>query len=200
MVNFCDVCTHDVIQVFHAKTLPSHYRETSNISQTPVGNNLIDRSDVVGASSIRAVPTTSSFSTRPGFNGLGKDNCTTGRERFKVFNFLRFILEVEGTHLLHICGLAPKAYELHVNNTVDLWCDAQTYSAQGCSRRRVRVVARNDTISIFLYIFVLSNASHITEAVYNIAINVNFDRTRQTNISQYCSMGLKHASTNLVDK
>ena len=59
MVNFCDVCTHDVIQVFHAKTLPSHYRETSNISQTPVGNNLIDRSDVVGASSIRAVPTTS---------------------------------------------------------------------------------------------------------------------------------------------
>ena len=35
-----------------------HYRKTSNISRTLVGNKIVDNSDVVGAS-----PVTSSFST-----------------------------------------------------------------------------------------------------------------------------------------
>ena len=40
-----------------------HYRKTSNISRTLVGNNTVDHSDVVGASPVDAAPTTSSFST-----------------------------------------------------------------------------------------------------------------------------------------
>ena len=38
------------------------YRKTSNIKRTFVGNKIVDYSDVVGASPIGAVPTTSSFS------------------------------------------------------------------------------------------------------------------------------------------
>ena len=39
------------------------YRKTSNISRTFVGNNIVDNSDVVGASPVGAAPTTSSLST-----------------------------------------------------------------------------------------------------------------------------------------
>ena len=39
------------------------YRKVSNISSTLVGNNIVDHSDVVGASPVGAAPTTSSFST-----------------------------------------------------------------------------------------------------------------------------------------
>ena len=39
------------------------YRKTSNIRRTFVGNEIVDHSDVVGASPIGAAPTTSSFST-----------------------------------------------------------------------------------------------------------------------------------------
>ena len=39
------------------------YRITSNISCTLVGNEIVDHSDVVGASPVGAAPTTSSFST-----------------------------------------------------------------------------------------------------------------------------------------
>ena len=38
------------------------YRKTPNISRT-LGNKIADTSDVVGASPVRAAPTTSSFST-----------------------------------------------------------------------------------------------------------------------------------------
>ena len=39
------------------------YRQTSNISDTLVGNKIVDYSDVVGASPVGAAPTTSSFLT-----------------------------------------------------------------------------------------------------------------------------------------
>ena len=39
------------------------YRKTSTISRTLVGNEIVDNSDVVGASPVGAAPTTSSFST-----------------------------------------------------------------------------------------------------------------------------------------
>ena len=39
------------------------YHKTSNIRRTLVGNNIVDHSDVVGASPVGAAPTTSSFST-----------------------------------------------------------------------------------------------------------------------------------------
>ena len=40
-----------------------YYRKTSNISRTLVGNEIVDNSDVVGASPVGAAPTTSSLST-----------------------------------------------------------------------------------------------------------------------------------------
>ena len=39
------------------------YRQVSNIRRTSVGNTIVDRSDVVGASPVGAAPTASSFST-----------------------------------------------------------------------------------------------------------------------------------------
>ena len=39
------------------------YRKTSNISCTLVGNQIVDHSDVVGASPVGAAPITSPFST-----------------------------------------------------------------------------------------------------------------------------------------
>ena len=38
------------------------YRQILNASRTLVGNNLVDHSEVVGASPVRAAPTMSSFS------------------------------------------------------------------------------------------------------------------------------------------
>ena len=39
------------------------YRQVSDIRRTLVGNDIVDHSDVVGASPVGAAPTTSSFST-----------------------------------------------------------------------------------------------------------------------------------------
>ena len=41
----------------------SIYRQVSNIRRTLIGNEIVDHSDVVGASPVGAAPTTSSFST-----------------------------------------------------------------------------------------------------------------------------------------
>ena len=40
-----------------------YYHQTSNISHTLVGNEIVDHSDVVGVSPVGAAPTTSSFFT-----------------------------------------------------------------------------------------------------------------------------------------
>ena len=40
-----------------------NYPQTFNIGRTWVGNEIVDHSDVVGASPVGAAPTTSSFST-----------------------------------------------------------------------------------------------------------------------------------------
>ena len=39
------------------------YRQVSNIRRTLAGYNIVDHSDVVGAPTVGAAPTTSSFST-----------------------------------------------------------------------------------------------------------------------------------------
>ena len=39
------------------------YRQVFNIGRTLVGNQIVDQSDVVGASPVGAAPTSSSFST-----------------------------------------------------------------------------------------------------------------------------------------
>ena len=70
------------------------YRQVSNIRRTLVSNEIVDHSDVVGASPVAAAPTTSSSSTlTPGFNELGKDNCRLRRETFEFCNSVRLILE-----------------------------------------------------------------------------------------------------------
>ena len=46
----------------HVET-KTEYRKTSDIRRILLGNNIVDHSDVVGASPVGAAPTTSSFST-----------------------------------------------------------------------------------------------------------------------------------------
>ena len=61
------------------------------------GNNIVDHSDVVGASPVGAAPTTSSFSTEHQastmFKGFGKDSRKTVRGSFKCWDFVCLILE-----------------------------------------------------------------------------------------------------------
>ena len=51
------------LRLFCIKSLKCNYRQTPNIRRTLVGNELVEHSDVVGASPVGAAPTTSSFST-----------------------------------------------------------------------------------------------------------------------------------------
>ena len=51
-------CISSVIEHVHLA-----HRQVSNIRRTWVGNDIVDHSDVVGASPVGAAPTTSSFST-----------------------------------------------------------------------------------------------------------------------------------------
>ena len=69
------------------------YRHTSNIRRTFLGNQIVDHSDVVGASPAGVAPTTFSFATH-GFNGLDKNNCKMRREPFKFCDLVPLILEI----------------------------------------------------------------------------------------------------------
>ena len=67
------------------------YLQTSKISRTLVGNNIIDHSDVVGAcrrcSNYIFIP-----GVTPGFNGSGKNNCQVSREAFEFWDLVPLIL------------------------------------------------------------------------------------------------------------
>ena len=52
-----EIGTENEIWIHH------QYRQIFNIRRTFVGNQIVDHSDVVGASPVGAAPTTSSFST-----------------------------------------------------------------------------------------------------------------------------------------
>ena len=54
---------HIKICLWASDLVKSNYRQVSNIRPTIVGNEIVDHSDVVGASPVGAAPTTSSFST-----------------------------------------------------------------------------------------------------------------------------------------
>ena len=58
------------------------YRHASNIIRIVVGNKIVDHADVVGAYR-RCSNYVFILNLTPGFNGLGKDNCTTRRETLK---------------------------------------------------------------------------------------------------------------------
>ena len=71
------------------------YRQTSNISYTLVGNDIVDQSDGVGASPVGAAPTyIFILDLTPDFNGLGKDNCKARWETFKFCDLVHLILEI----------------------------------------------------------------------------------------------------------
>ena len=71
------------------------YCQVSNISHTLIGNEIVDHSDVVGASPVGACFNyIFILDLTPGFIGLGKDNCKTRRETFKFGDLLRLILEI----------------------------------------------------------------------------------------------------------
>ena len=57
---------------FVVRTRMNIYRKTSNISRTLLGKEIVDHSDVVGASPVGAAPTT-----------LNKDNCKTRKKHLK---------------------------------------------------------------------------------------------------------------------
>ena len=54
--------THIIMQTKTKKDIHM-YHKPSNIKHILVGNKIVDQSDVVGASPVRAAPTTSSFVT-----------------------------------------------------------------------------------------------------------------------------------------
>ena len=54
---------HQDIYIHPGDVVRSTYRQVSNIKRILVGNNIVDHSDVFGASPVGAAPSTSSFST-----------------------------------------------------------------------------------------------------------------------------------------
>ena len=80
-----------------------YYRKVSNIRRTFVCNKIVDHSDVVGASSVGAAPTTSSFATQH-LASLDWAKTTARRdekrETFKFGDLVRLILDIYGTSLL----------------------------------------------------------------------------------------------------
>ena len=60
-----------------------------------MGNEIVDHSNVVGASPVGAAPTTSSIlDLTPGFKILHKDNCKMRWETFKFWDLVCIILEI----------------------------------------------------------------------------------------------------------
>ena len=74
--------------------IATSYRKISNTRRTLVGNEIVDHSDVVGASPVGAAPTTSSFST---WHLASMDSAKTGARQsenlFKCWDLVRLILE-----------------------------------------------------------------------------------------------------------
>ena len=73
------------------------HRGIANIRRT-LGNKLVDHSDVVGAAQIGAYRRCSNYifilDQTPGFSGLGKENCKTRRETFKLWDLVCIVLEI----------------------------------------------------------------------------------------------------------
>ena len=67
------------------------YRQISNISRTLVGKTNVD-SEVVGASFVVAVPTSSLFPNNTWLDKLGHGNCKTRQNTYKFWESVRLIL------------------------------------------------------------------------------------------------------------
>ena len=80
-----------ILKFIRYKGMDSSYHQSSNISHTLVGNEIVDHSDVVGASPVGAAPTTPSFST---WHLAVMDQVKTRRETSEFGDLVRLILEV----------------------------------------------------------------------------------------------------------
>ena len=91
-----------VLQVMYLKclvisiiTFLCYVFKSSSISRTLVGNEIVDNSDVFGASPVGAAPTTSSFSTQHLISmDWAKTTAKRMQETFKLWDLVRLILEV----------------------------------------------------------------------------------------------------------
>ena len=70
------------------------YWQTSNIRRTLVGNNIVDQSNLIGASPVGAAPTKSSFSTEHQLQWIGQRQLRDRMKKFKFWDLLCLILEV----------------------------------------------------------------------------------------------------------
>ena len=71
------------------------YRQTSNISRTLVGNTIVDHFRCISSIACRRCSSyILTLNFKPGFNGLGTENCKTRRETLNFWNLVRVILEV----------------------------------------------------------------------------------------------------------
>ena len=93
--NIVKVSTKNTLNPLLAELFCKKYHKTSNITCTLVGNDIVDHSDVVGASHVGTVQLhLHSRLKTPGFNGMGKDNCKIRRETFKLWDLVHLIWEV----------------------------------------------------------------------------------------------------------
>ena len=77
------------IPVLSVISLIDIHRQTSNISQALVDNQLVDHSDVWSIACLLHLHSP----LKPGFTGLFKDNCTTRCETFKFCDLVWLILD-----------------------------------------------------------------------------------------------------------
>ena len=73
--------------------MEGHFRQTSNIGRTLVGNKLVDHSDDVGAACRRCVNYIFISNLTVGFNWLGKGNCRASRNIFRFGDSVCLLLE-----------------------------------------------------------------------------------------------------------
>ena len=71
-----------------------YYLRTSNINWTLVGNEIVDHSDVVGASPVHAAPTTFHSRLNTRHQSIGEDICKMRWETFQCWALVWLILEV----------------------------------------------------------------------------------------------------------
>ena len=72
-----------------------NYRKVSNIRRTLVGNKIVDRSDVAGASPVGVAPTTSSFLTyiNTWFQWIDQRQLQDETRNIYVWDWVRLVLE-----------------------------------------------------------------------------------------------------------
>ena len=101
----------------HAGSFFRIYCKTSNISHTIVGNNIVDNSRCSWSIACRRCSNyIFILNLTPGFNGLSKDNYERIQETFKLWDLVRFILEV-----LRWIYIYPFHIILQHRNVTDCW-------------------------------------------------------------------------------